>query len=86
MGPIENTLLMQQEIRVATLPIEEFLFSHGSVHLENLHLLKNLDRVTFHTILEMSLLLAHKRVVGQLQNFHKGTEHQAQEPNNYSSS
>jgi hypothetical protein len=24
-------------------------------------------------------------VVGQLQNFHKGTEHQAQEPNNYSS-
>jgi hypothetical protein len=25
-------------------------------------------------------------VVGLLQNFHKGTEHQAQEPNNYYSS
>jgi hypothetical protein len=25
-------------------------------------------------------------VVGLLQNFHKGKEHQAQEPNNYSSS
>ncbi len=86
MGPIENTILVQRGIRVATLPIEEFLFSLDSVHLENLHLLKNLDRVTFHMILEMPLLLAHKRVVGLLQNFHKGKEHQAQEPNNYSSS